>query len=280
MAGVPSNCWRTLSPVTLTSSLPTACLAQIHDMFYMNRNVEPAGGARDRSSQPGRGGAGKSASVATRLRRSASRARTPRRANHSRLGRGGPSRFSSPARLFPTTRKSKRLPGASPVARTVGTRRCAAWNERPRLNRAMRDCAQSSLIPIAGCGVMKNSTDILPPRSRSRLPTSSANYLCSALWATSKLPLTWLRCEPPLPVKQPNRQLDKHDTASAEMTIAVWSHDAAAISRVLATKQSEVSFNGIFYPDAWFEALAARMRGDTSAAPAAFRVARAKWRSG
>ena len=60
-----------------------------------------------------------------------------------------------------------------------------------------------------------------------------------------------------------NRQLDKHDTASAEMTIAVWSHDAAAISRVLATKQSEVSFNGIFYPDSWFEALAARMRGDS-----------------
>ena len=71
------------------------------------------------------------------------------------------------------------------------------------------------------------------------------------------------------------QQLDDSDRASAEMNIAVWSKDADAIARFLATPHAEVTFNGVAYPDAWFEALAARMRGDNPAALAAFTVARA-----
>ncbi|HEV3410295.1 MAG TPA: hypothetical protein VG095_08365, partial [Chthoniobacterales bacterium] len=69
-------------------------------------------------------------------------------------------------------------------------------------------------------------------------------------------------------------QLDEADRASAEMNIAVWSKDPDAITRFLATPHAEASFNGIAYPDAWFEALAARMRGDNAAALAAFNAAR------
>ena len=69
-------------------------------------------------------------------------------------------------------------------------------------------------------------------------------------------------------------QLDDADKASAEMNIAVWSHDADAITRFLTAKHAQPSFNGIEYPDAWFEALAARVRKDNSAAVAAFAVAR------
>ncbi len=71
-------------------------------------------------------------------------------------------------------------------------------------------------------------------------------------------------------------QLDDADKASAEMNIAVWSHDPDAISRFLASKHVEASFNGIAYPDAWFEALAARMRGDNAGAMTAFTAARSE----
>lgn len=70
------------------------------------------------------------------------------------------------------------------------------------------------------------------------------------------------------------QQLDEADKASTEMNIAVWSHDVEAITRFLATKHVEPSFNGIDYPDAWFEALAGRIRGDNSAAVAAFNALR------
>jgi serine/threonine-protein kinase len=69
-------------------------------------------------------------------------------------------------------------------------------------------------------------------------------------------------------------QLDASDKASGEMNIAVWSHDAEAITRFLATPHGEVTFNGMAYPDAWFEALAARIRDDDAAATAAFTRAR------
>jgi hypothetical protein len=69
-------------------------------------------------------------------------------------------------------------------------------------------------------------------------------------------------------------QLDDADKASGEMNIAVWSHDSEAITRFLATNHPEVTFNGMAYPDAWFAALASRIRGDSSSAVAAFNVAR------
>ena len=69
-------------------------------------------------------------------------------------------------------------------------------------------------------------------------------------------------------------QLDDAEKASAEMNIAIWSHDGDAITRFLETKHAEPSFNGMGYPDAWFEALAARIRGDDSSAIVAFMAAR------
>jgi serine/threonine protein kinase/tetratricopeptide (TPR) repeat protein len=69
-------------------------------------------------------------------------------------------------------------------------------------------------------------------------------------------------------------QLEDSDIGFAEIFTAVWSHDAAGIARVISGKHEQVSFNGINYPDALFMALAARIRGDDSAARAAFAKAR------
>jgi len=69
-------------------------------------------------------------------------------------------------------------------------------------------------------------------------------------------------------------RLDDDQISAAEMLIAVWSHDNGAISRLVAAKHVEIGFNGIGYPDAWFEALSARIRGDNPAAMAAFARAR------
>ena len=69
-------------------------------------------------------------------------------------------------------------------------------------------------------------------------------------------------------------QLDDSDVAFSEILIAVWSHDAARIARLISGKHEQVSFNGINYPDDFFMALAARMRGDDIVARAAFAKAR------
>jgi tetratricopeptide (TPR) repeat protein len=71
-----------------------------------------------------------------------------------------------------------------------------------------------------------------------------------------------------------SHRLKDDDASAAQMSVAVWSHDAAAISRVLSGKHVPVQWNGVVYPDAWFEALAARLRGDNSAALKAFASAR------
>ena len=70
------------------------------------------------------------------------------------------------------------------------------------------------------------------------------------------------------------QRIDDADRASAEMNIAIWSKDSDAITRFLATEHAEVTFNGVGYPDAWFAALAARMREDNAGALAAFNAAR------
>src|SRR5262249_25947643 len=57
-------------------------------------------------------------------------------------------------------------------------------------------------------------------------------------------------------------RLPDDDMASAELLLAVFSHDPAAITHFLSSKHSPASYNGIDYPDAWFAALAAHMRGD------------------
>ena len=69
-------------------------------------------------------------------------------------------------------------------------------------------------------------------------------------------------------------QIDESDAATTSMILAIWSHDYAAISRILSGKHDTIGWNGVVYPDAWFEALAARIRGDHDAAVKAFAVAR------
>jgi serine/threonine protein kinase/tetratricopeptide (TPR) repeat protein len=69
-------------------------------------------------------------------------------------------------------------------------------------------------------------------------------------------------------------QLDDDHAATTQMMLAVWSHDTAAVSRVLSRMHGRIGWNGIVYPDAWFEAIAARIRGDNNAAVKAFAIAR------
>jgi len=69
-------------------------------------------------------------------------------------------------------------------------------------------------------------------------------------------------------------QLDESDTVTMKVILALWSHDHAALSQILSNKRTPTGWNGVIYPDAWFEALAARIRGDNKAAIAAFAVAR------
>jgi tetratricopeptide (TPR) repeat protein len=69
-------------------------------------------------------------------------------------------------------------------------------------------------------------------------------------------------------------QVDEEDTATFQMMLALWSHDADGIDRVLARNPPPMGWNGVVYPNAWFEALAARIRGNNDAAVKAFAVAR------
>ncbi len=69
-------------------------------------------------------------------------------------------------------------------------------------------------------------------------------------------------------------QLDESHAAQTQMMLALWSHDAAAISHILSNKHEPIGWNGVIYPDAWFEGLAARIRGDNNAAVKAFAKAR------
>jgi serine/threonine protein kinase/tetratricopeptide (TPR) repeat protein len=114
---------------------------------------------------------------------------------------------------------------------------------------------------------MNKAIDLTPPEKLGLLPVHRAlgNLESSADVAPLRAAVT---------AQVMAHQLDDADVASAEMNIAVWSHDAAAISRFLRQKHAEVTFNGVNYPDAWFEALAARMRKDKRAAVAAFSTAR------
>jgi tetratricopeptide (TPR) repeat protein len=69
-------------------------------------------------------------------------------------------------------------------------------------------------------------------------------------------------------------QIDDSDVATTAMILAVWSHDHAAITHILSSKHDLLGWNGVVYPDAWFEALAARIRGDNKAAVQACAAAR------
>ena len=68
-----------------------------------------------------------------------------------------------------------------------------------------------------------------------------------------------------------------HDRDLAGLVIALADRDAEAIMRIVAARGPRpLSNTGANYPNAWFEALAARIRGDAAAAHAAFTAARAE----
>src|SRR5713101_3747050 len=59
------------------------------------------------------------------------------------------------------------------------------------------------------------------------------------------------------------------------LILALWSHDPDSVSRIAArAAETTFVFNGVKYPKSWYEGLAARMRGDTKGAQAAFTEAR------
>ena len=63
----------------------------------------------------------------------------------------------------------------------------------------------------------------------------------------------------------------------SRMILALWTHDADALSHFAAQVPADRpfrSFHGTVYPNAWFEGMAARMRGDDAAARTAFAAAR------
>ena len=73
------------------------------------------------------------------------------------------------------------------------------------------------------------------------------------------------------PADEPSGQL-KNEYG---LILALYARDADAISRILAaTEQSSFQFNSHVYPRAWFDALAATMRRDTTTAHTAFAAAR------
>jgi len=69
-------------------------------------------------------------------------------------------------------------------------------------------------------------------------------------------------------------QLDDDNADTTQMMLALWSRDAAAVSSILSRMHGPLGWNGIVYPDAWFAAIAARIRGDNGAAKKAFAIAR------
>jgi TolB-like protein len=70
------------------------------------------------------------------------------------------------------------------------------------------------------------------------------------------------------------QKFDESNTTTFNMMLAVWSHDVDSITRILSKKHNPIGWNGVIFPDAWFEALAARIRGDNVAAVKAFGKAR------
>jgi TolB-like protein/tRNA A-37 threonylcarbamoyl transferase component Bud32 len=64
------------------------------------------------------------------------------------------------------------------------------------------------------------------------------------------------------------------DFTIPQFFLLMWSRDSAEISRFLSSEHGPIRWNGMRFPDAWLEALAARLRGDNSNALQAFSVAR------
>jgi serine/threonine protein kinase/tetratricopeptide (TPR) repeat protein len=71
-----------------------------------------------------------------------------------------------------------------------------------------------------------------------------------------------------------NQKFDESNTTTFNMMLAVWSRDVEGMTRILSKKHNPIGWNGVIFPDAWFEALAARIRGDNDAAVKAFEKAR------
>src|SRR5262245_36194014 len=59
------------------------------------------------------------------------------------------------------------------------------------------------------------------------------------------------------------------------LILALWDNDPASVSTISArATESTLVFNGVKYPKSWYDALAARMRGNNANAKSAFTAAR------
>jgi serine/threonine-protein kinase len=68
---------------------------------------------------------------------------------------------------------------------------------------------------------------------------------------------------------------EEEDQDLYDLLFSLWSRDSDALFRKLNAMQADgVAIAGVQYPKTWFEALAARMRGDPSKAETAFAAAR------
>ncbi len=117
--------------------------------------------------------------------------------------------------------------------------------------------------------VFESMLTLTPPNKYASLPIERAlaQFECSADIAPLRQAVA---------TQLAAHQLDDRSSVTAPLTVAVWSRDADEISRVLSAKHAPIALNGIVFPDEWFEALAARLRGDNVAALNAFRAARPK----
>ena len=72
-------------------------------------------------------------------------------------------------------------------------------------------------------------------------------------------------------------ELTETDRLIGEFILAWYGRDADAMTAMWgSTKLGGLTRNGVFYPEKWFEALAARIRGDAAAAQAAFAAVRSE----
>jgi tetratricopeptide (TPR) repeat protein len=115
--------------------------------------------------------------------------------------------------------------------------------------------------------VMQSMIDLTPPEKLGILPIDRAfaHLEKSADLSPLREAITTQRAA---------HQLDDDHAGQTQMMLALWSHDAAVVSRILSDKHEPLGWNGVVYPDAWFEAIAARIRGDNNASVKAFAKAR------
>ena len=175
------------------------------------------------------------------------------------------------------------LPNNAEVEAIAGrvARRQDRWNEAMRcfekaVSLEPRDVSLHNLLALTyrymrrydDCDrVMQRMIDLTPPDKLGILPVERA-------FAHSEKSGDLASLREAITTQLTAHQLDESNGTESQLMLALESRDTAAVSRILLNKHPPLSWNTIVYPDAWFEALAARIRGDNDAAVTAFAIAR------